>query len=114
MDLDWNQNDIPIKKGTPLAVNEHWTVRAKSPGEYLMRFPLKDNNHAAESDGSVLDRVKVTVNGAERAAGGSDDVTLPISVHKYGMPARWIEWVTGIGFLIAFIAGIMRQIFGSE
>jgi hypothetical protein len=60
--FDWTEHDIPIKQGTPLAVTEHWVPRAKDTGEYVLRFPLRDINHAGTASGygePVRDRVEV-------------------------------------------------------
>ena len=92
--LDWTQQDIPVKKDTPLAVQVNWAPRAKAPGEYTLRFPLRDINHAAETEGfgRTTDRVDVTINGKKEERGGSDDVTLPLSVTQWGRSARTIDW----------------------
>jgi hypothetical protein len=113
--FDWTSNDIPLKQDTPLPATEHWVPRAKVAGEYVMRFPLRDINHAAESPGggSVSDTVKVTVNGASKDARGSDDVTLPISIWTHDMPARWWDRVTFYGSAISGLASLMAIVFGT-
>jgi hypothetical protein len=113
--LKWTENSIPIKEGTPLPVTEHWVPRAKTAGDYVMKFRLRDINHAAESHGfaSVSDKVKVTVNGTEQDAGGSDDVPLPISIWTHGIPARWFDRVTFFGTAISGLEALMVGVFGT-
>jgi hypothetical protein len=113
--LDWTEHDIPIKEGTPLPVTEHWVPRAKAAGEYVMRFRLRDINHAVESHGFhiVSDTVKVTVNGVYRDAHGSDDMTLPIAIWTHGIPARWFDRLTFFGTAISGLAALMVGVFGS-
>jgi hypothetical protein len=113
--LEWLEQDIIIKQGTPLAVHEHWGPRAKDAGEYLLRFPLRDINRAAETQGfgSVSDDVKLTVNGVEHDVGGSDDVILPLSVWKHDMPARWLDRLTFVAAAITGLATVMVGVFGT-
>jgi hypothetical protein len=107
--LDWTQQDIAIRKGTPLAITVSWAPRAKAAGDYTLRFPLKDINAAVEANGygRVSDTVVVTINGEKHEHHGSDDVTLPLSVHKYGLSAPELDWARalGSGFLALFGAG---------
>lgn len=112
--FDWTVNDILLKQNTPLPVTEHWVPRAKAAGEYVMRFTLRDINHAAESHGfaSVSDTVKVTINGVSKDARGSGDVTLPISIWTHGIPAQWWDWVTSYGSAISGLAGLLASVFG--
>jgi hypothetical protein len=112
--LDWADNAIPIKVGTPLAVTEHWTPRAKTAGEFVLRFRLQDINNAAASNGfpSVSDTVTMTINDVERIAAGSDDVTLPLSIWTHGMPARWFDRMTYFGAAFSAFAALLVGIFG--
>lgn len=107
--LEWPVNDIPIKQGSPLPLCDHWTPRAKAAGDYILRFPLKDINHAAESSAFhfVSDDVHVTVNGVGHHVSDSDDVTLSLKVFKYGLPARWIDLGTAILCISSFITAIL-------
>jgi hypothetical protein len=113
--FNWTFNDIPLKQNTPLPATEHWVLRAKVAGQYVMRFALRDINHAAESPGggSVSDTVKVTVNGASKDARGSDDVTLPISIWTHDMPARWYVRLTFFGAVIFWSGSLMVGVFGT-
>jgi hypothetical protein len=113
--FEWIEYDIPIKEGTPLPVTEHWVPLAKAAGKQVMRFRLRDINHAAESHGfaSVSDDVKVKINGVVHDAHGSDDVALPISVWTHGIPANWLYWLTFFGTAISGLAALMVGVFGS-
>lgn len=113
--FDWTVNDILLKQNTPLPVTEHWVPRAKAAGEYVMRFTLRDINHAAESRrlASVSDTVKVRVNGVAQEARGSDDLTLPISVWTHDITARWYGRLTFFGAAISGLASLMAIAFGT-
>jgi hypothetical protein len=114
--LEWGQQDIPIKTGTPLAVTEHWTPRPKGdPGDFVLRFPLKDVNHAAEAKSySVSDEVKVNVNGVQSFLHGSDDLTLPISITKYGLSARGNDWLFLVGAIITGASAVFGAAWGTK
>jgi hypothetical protein len=106
--FDWTEHEIAIRGGTPLPITEHWIPRAKEAGEYQLRLPLQDINRAVSAqvtDVPKQDVVKVSINGSARAAGGSDDITLPISVWTHLMPARWFTIVTAIGAFLSFLFG---------
>jgi hypothetical protein len=105
--LDWTMNNIPLKQDTALPATEHWVPRAKAAGEYVMRFPLRDINHAAERHGFafVSDTVKVTVNGVKKDVHDSDDLTLPLSVWMLDMPKWWYDQLTFWGSILSFILG---------
>lgn len=96
--LEWTEQNIRVKSGTPLPFRDGWAPRAKDPGDYVLRFPLRDINRAAESQSSVgvSDNVGVTVNGQTESRGGSDDVTLPLTFLKYDMSARTIDWLNAL------------------
>ena len=115
--LDWTQQEIPIRKNTPLAVTVGWNARAKAPGEYTLRFPLQDINHAVETNsyGHASDRVVVTVNGVKEEHSGSDDVMMPLSVFQYGVSPRVVDWSRLLGsiFLALFGAGCVTTLLQS-
>jgi hypothetical protein len=113
--LEWTEHDIAIKKGTPLAVTEHWVPRAKNAGEYVMRFPLRDINHAGTGSGfrSGSNKVQVIVNEVESKVGGSDDVTLPLSIWTHGIPARWFDLLTLIAAIVTGLGTILTGAFGA-
>jgi hypothetical protein len=110
--FDWTQNDILIKINTPLAVTEKWAPRAKEAGDYVLRFPLKDINHAAIQNGEVSDDVAMTINREKQTVKGSDDVLLPISVHKDFLPAFWFQLLLLLGAGITGLSAILAQVFG--
>ena len=115
--LEWTQQDIPIRMNTPLPVTVGWDPRAKGPGDYTLRLPLRDINHAVETHGygHASDKVIVTVNGVEKEHGGSDDVMMPLSVHKYGLNARELDFATLLGsiFSALFGAGCLTKLIQS-
>lgn len=113
-DLAWLVNDIRIDQRAGLPVTKHWTARAKTAGEYKLRFPLQDINRAAGTKGfSVADVIKASINGVDKPSGKDNDLTLPLSVREHFMTARWFTSLAAfLGFMAALVT-VMEKTFGS-
>lgn len=104
--FDWdNRNDILLKAQTPLPVTEHWAPRPKAPGDYVLTFPMRDVNGVVSATAAKWDEVKIDINGKQSKVGGSDDVTLLISVYTHGVPARWFDQATLWGGVLSAALG---------
>ena len=76
---------------------------------------MRDINHEVETNSYGHASVIVTINGAKKEHSGSDDVMMPLSVEKYGLNSRQLDWANLIGtiFLALFGTGCLTRLLQS-
>jgi hypothetical protein len=110
--LDWLVQEITIDSKAQLPATRHWSVMAKKARDYVLLFQVRDINRAAGDKGfSGMDTVNVSINGVGQSFKYGSDLSLPLSVWEYGMPARWFKMVSLLAAAITSVG--MVRVFGS-